>query len=248
LNFHRATLDTCADAEGAVVVIDVIRAFTSAAYAFGAGAAGITLVSTIAEAFALREQNPDALIMGEDGGKPIPGFDFSNSPTHYLDIDLSGRSLIQRTTHGTQGVVRSVRADTLLTASFPCARATAARLRALQPQQVTFVVTGWEGDGLWGDEDMACADYLEALLRGLEPNPAPYLDRVRHSPTGLLFADPTVTHFSPHDLPLCVALDRFDFAMQVERQNGLLHMTPVAATQGGEESADGDCAKPRFMA
>ncbi len=175
MNFHRATLETCVNAEGAVVVIDVIRAFTSAAYAFGAGAAVITLVSTIDEAFALRQQNPDALIMGEDGGKPIPGFDFSNSPTHYLDIDLSGHSLIQRTTHGTQGVVRSVRADTLLTASFPCARATAARLRALQPQQVTFVITGWEGDGLWGDEDMACADYLEALLRGLDPDPAPYL-------------------------------------------------------------------------
>ncbi len=229
MEFYRATLDDCADATGAVVVIDVIRAFTSAAFAFGAGAREITLVSTIAEAFALRERHPDALIMGEDGGKPIPGFDFSNSPAHYLDADLTGRSLIQRTTHGTQGVVRAARAEVLFTGSFPCAGATAARLAALQPQQVTFVVTGWAGDGLWGDEDMACADYLEALLRGPAPDPAPYLERVVHSPTGKLFADPAVTHFAPRDLPLCVALDRFDFAMQVERRAGLLRMTPVAA-------------------
>ena len=230
MEFHRATLDTCAEATGAVVVIDVIRAFTSAAYAFGAGARDITLVSTIAEAFALREQNPGALIMGEDGGRPIAGFDFSNSPTHYLGLDLTGRSLIQRTTHGTQGVVRSAQADILLTGSFPCAGATAARLRALEPERVTFVVTGWEGDGLWGDEDMACADYLEALLRGLDPDPAPYLARVRNSPTGKLFEDPAFTHFHPEDLPLCVALDRFDFAMQVERRDGLLRMTPVTAS------------------
>lgn len=227
MEFRRTTLETCAGATGAVVVIDVIRAFTSAAFAFGAGAHDITLVATIAEAFALRDRNPHALIMGEDGGKPIPGFDFSNSPSHYLDIDLTGRSLIQRTTHGTQGVVRSAHAGVLLTGSFPCAAATAAYLAALHPQHVTFVVTGWEDDGLWGDEDMAFADYLEALLRGLAPDPASYLDRVRNSPTGALFGDPAHAHFLTGDMALCTALDRFAFAMPVTRQDGLLRMTPV---------------------
>ena len=231
MEFHRVSLDTCAGAVGAVVVIDVIRAFTSAAFAFGAGAAGITLVSTIAEAFALRDRNPSALIMGEDGGKPIPGFDFSNSPSHYPGLDLAGRSLIQRTTHGTQGVVRSAHADVLLTGSFPCAGATADYLAALQAQHVTFVVTGWEDEGLWGDEDMACADYLEALLRGLAPDPSPYLDRVRNSPTGRLFGHPAHAHFQPGDMALCTALDRFDFAMPVTRQDGLLRMTPVTPTR-----------------
>lgn len=32
------TLDNCTDARGVVVVIDVMRAFTTAAYAFAAGA------------------------------------------------------------------------------------------------------------------------------------------------------------------------------------------------------------------
>ena len=38
---------------GAVVVVDVIRAFSTAAYAFGAGAAEIFLVDTVEEALVL---------------------------------------------------------------------------------------------------------------------------------------------------------------------------------------------------
>ena len=41
---QRATRETCGEATGTVVVIDVLRAFTTAAYAFAAGAADITLV------------------------------------------------------------------------------------------------------------------------------------------------------------------------------------------------------------
>jgi 2-phosphosulfolactate phosphatase len=73
LEIHRATLDTCAQATGTVVVIDVLRAFTTAAFAFAAGAADITLVGAIEEAFALRERNPDLLLAGEVYGLPIEG-------------------------------------------------------------------------------------------------------------------------------------------------------------------------------
>ena len=38
MKIHYATLESCHDATGTVVVIDVLRAFTTAAYAFAAGA------------------------------------------------------------------------------------------------------------------------------------------------------------------------------------------------------------------
>jgi 2-phosphosulfolactate phosphatase len=53
------TLDTCHDARGVVVVVDVLRAFTTAAYAFAGGAEEIFLVSTVEEAFSLRKRNSD---------------------------------------------------------------------------------------------------------------------------------------------------------------------------------------------
>lgn len=228
-------LDGCAGVTGVVVVIDVLRAFTSAAYALDAGAREIVLVGETAEAFALQAQTPGALLMGEINGAPIPGFDFGNSPAPYLITDLRGadgmgRRLIQRTTHGTQGVVRSTGAETILAASFVVAAATVAHLRRLNPARVTFVVTGWEGDlagdgtppqGAWGDEDAACADYLTALLQGEQPDPQPYLDRVWNAPTAALFRNPARSEYPVTDLDLCTALDRFAFALPVTRQDGL---------------------------
>ena len=44
------------EVDGVVVVIDVLRAFTTAAFAFDRGADEILLVSTVEEAFEVREQ------------------------------------------------------------------------------------------------------------------------------------------------------------------------------------------------
>src|SRR6185369_13813504 len=64
------------EADGVVVVIDVMRAFTTAAYAFDAGLTEIELVSTAEQAFAV-----EGFRMGEIGGRLIPGFDHNNSPS-----------------------------------------------------------------------------------------------------------------------------------------------------------------------
>jgi 2-phosphosulfolactate phosphatase len=224
MEFKQASLQTCIEATGTVVVIDVIRAFTTAAFAFAAGTEEIILVGTVEEAFALREQSPGALVMGEVRGLPPPGFDFGNSPSTLIGADLTRRRLIQRTSTGTQGVVNSHKADMLLTASFCCAQATVDYIRRLSPNQVTFVVTGLGPDGR-GEEDLACAEYLEALLAGQHPDPEPYTKRVKECRTSrYIFADPDKPQFPWEDIECCVDVDRFDFAMVVERRDGLLTM------------------------
>lgn len=66
------------------------------------------------------------------------------------------------------------------------ARATAAAIRAAGADEVCFVITG-EWVDRDGDEDVACADYIEALLRG-EPAPAEdFARRVRDSDFGRRF-------------------------------------------------------------
>lgn len=104
---QRATIKNCHTANGTVVVIDVLHALTTAAYVFDTGAEDITLVSTIEEAFTLREQMTDELLMGEVDDLPIPGFDLFNSPVEFIDKYLKEQHLIQRKTSCTQGVVRS---------------------------------------------------------------------------------------------------------------------------------------------
>ena len=223
MRIERATNDTCGTAAGAVVAIDVIRAFTTAAFALAAGARDIVPVGTVEEALALRERFPGALAMGEVGGYPIEGFDYGNSPSALLGQDLDGRRMIQRTSAGTQGLVRSLKAETLFAGSFVCAAATARAIARGAPESVTLVSTGVY-PGRDGDEDLACADYLAALLRG-EPIDIPALmGRVRASGSAQLFADPNDPVFPSSDLDLCVDVDRFDFALHVERSDGLLVM------------------------
>ena len=104
-----------------------------------------------------------------------------------------------------------------------CARATGLYLKARDPETVTFVITGAgrpQTDEDEGDEDAACADYLEAWLSGSSPNPQRYLERVARSPAGRLFADPQEPELPASDLDFCLRLDAFDFAMRVDPGNG----------------------------
>ncbi|MBX2997875.1 MAG: 2-phosphosulfolactate phosphatase [Caldilineaceae bacterium] len=222
--FNNYSLDDCAEATGTVVVIDVLRAFSCTAFAFGAGVNSVWLVGEVEQAFALGAQMPDALLMGEVGSKRVEGFDFGNSPAELVGLDLRGRRMIQRTSNGTQGMVRCQRAQTILAGSFCCARSTVDFIRRQNPSTLSFVITGYGPDGR-GDEDVALAEYMAALLRGESPDPEPYLGRVRNSVIGRRFPDPNWPDFPPADLPCCTDLDRFDFAMPVERRDDLLVMT-----------------------
>ena len=90
---------------GPVVVVDVIRAFTTAAYAFGAGAAEIYLVADVEEALSFKAAHPGTIALGENRGLRPVGFDYPNSPAMVSRADLTGRTLVQRTSAGTRGVV-----------------------------------------------------------------------------------------------------------------------------------------------
>ena len=142
---HRANLVNCTGRHGAVVVIDVLHAFSTATYVFASGAREIFLVRTIEDAYKLRRVIPGVLLIGEARGLPVPGFDFGNSPSEIIK----------------------------------------------------------------------------------DPDPAPYLERIHLSPTGGAFTNPNQARFSASDLELCLAVNKFDFAMQVARQGELSILTRV---------------------
>ena len=241
MEIQRATLSNCHEARGLVVVIDVIRAFSTAAYAFSCGVREILLASSLDQAFELRQRFPDYLIMGELSGLPVPGFDLSNSPTQLLlaneRIPLRGRGMIQRTSAGTQGIVRSQQAEIILAASMLVAGATANAIKKLAPPSLTFVITGTDAGNeykgptrespTFGDEDAACADYIEELLNNHQPDLSVFIQRILDSAPGRIFADPNRPEFPAADLPLCTAVDRFNFALRVEHRDDLLVMTSM---------------------
>jgi 2-phosphosulfolactate phosphatase len=206
-------------AKDVAVVIDVLRAFSAEAYAFAQGAREISAVRTVTEALERKRLDPALLLMGEEYGYRVPGFDFGNSPAELAAQDLTGRRLVHRSSAGTQGVVTATRARVTLVASLVCARATAEYLRKLQPRQVDYIITGRMRDHS-GEDDAACADYIDAMLQGQPMPPRTAIERVLASDPGQMFLNKEPDHPWRADLDYCLQVDRFDFVMLVERSNG----------------------------
>jgi 2-phosphosulfolactate phosphatase len=216
-------LDGAQSARGLTVVIDVFRAFSTAAYAFARGAREIVLVGGVDDALALKARWPDALVMGEVHGRKVPGFDFGNSTTAIAQADLTGRRLIQRTSAGTQGVVSAGGADAILLGSLVCAGALARHIAAASPPLVSLVAMGMRGERP-AAEDELCADILEARLRGRPLDEGALLHDLARSDAGARFEEDS-EDFPRTDVDYCLALDAFDFVMRVATRDGLLVAT-----------------------
>ena len=112
------------DATGIAVVIDVFRAFTTAAIALANGAARILMVDDLAKALELRDQGTGHYCIGERHGIKPANFDYGNSPAELLDVRFDGKTLIQTTSNGTRGIVAASAAKRIYAGSFVTAEAT----------------------------------------------------------------------------------------------------------------------------
>lgn len=195
MKFSRVFLNRLQGSAGTadtVVVIDVLRSFTAAAVALARGASAIYPVDGIAAANALLGRMTNPVSVGAlGGGDPAPGFDFGNSPARLMQEDLAGKPVVISTAAGVRGLQRFRTASRLYAASLVCARATAAAIRAAGAVEICFVITG-EWVDRDGDEDIACADYIESLLGGELAASDQFARRVRDSDFGRRFTAQTV--------------------------------------------------------
>ena len=208
-------LDGARQAVGTAVIIDVFRAFTTAAFCIAAGAREVMFVGDHAEALALKANDQELFLTGEIGGRPIQGFDIGNSPSKIVDLDLRGRRVVQRTSAGTQGVVAALSATEVVLGSLVIAGATARYVRGRDP--ISLVAMGTAGGDDHG-EDEICAAYLEQLVLGAAP-PRPEI--------ALAPAAEWPDWFPRRDAELALEVDRFDFALPVARESGLFIARPV---------------------
>jgi 2-phosphosulfolactate phosphatase len=215
-------LEGAREATGHAVIVDVFRAFTTAAFCVAAGAREIILVADHEQALAMKRDDPSLFLTGEIGGRPIPGFDVGNSPSVIEHLDLTGRRVVQRTSSGTQGVNEATAAREILLGSFVIAEATVRHLRG-SADDITVVAMG-EGGTETSDEDEACARYIAARLSGETIDVAAVIASLwtnedRNWPDW----------FPRRDAELACQVDRFDFALPVTHEGGLLVARPVTS-------------------
>ncbi|MFJ1750613.1 2-phosphosulfolactate phosphatase [Streptomyces sp. NPDC088116] len=219
------------EAPSVAVVVDVMRAFTVAAWAFAQGAEKIVLAESLDEALALKAGHPDWVALKD--GAPAPGFDTVNSPGLVRSVDLGGRTVVQKTTAGTVGALAVKEASLVLCASFVVAEATARLLRTCEGDRVTFVITGEDGQA---DEDLACAQYIARRVTEAGTDAAEYLRRAAESRAAADLAQGVRQGVHPDDVALCLEVDRFPFAMVATLEGPLMVLRPCAMHSPTDEA------------
>ncbi len=223
---RKSLLDGARQAEGVAVVIDVYRAFTSAAFMAYLGASRLILLAGAGDVLRLKQEE-GCLAVGEVDGKMVPGFDAGNSPHRILAAgrDLfAGRTVAQRTTAGVTGAVAAAQtADAVILGSYLTAAATARYLQSLSPRPatVTLVAMGSVGQEA-SPEDEACSDYLEHLLTGRPYDHVAALREVVAHEATQRFLRGDQAHYPPPDPIYCLQLDLFDFALVAAQEGGRL--------------------------
>ncbi|MEU0000664.1 2-phosphosulfolactate phosphatase [Streptomyces microflavus] len=212
-----------AEVPSVAVVVDVMRAFTVAAWAFARGAEKIVLAESLDDALALTARHPEWVALKD--GPPAPGFALVNSPGLLRSADLGGRTVVQKTTAGTVGALAVKDASLVLCAGFVVAEATARLLRARGSGSVTFVVTGEDGRA---DEDLACAQYIAGRATGAGTDAAGFLRRAAASRAATELAEGVRQGVHPDDIALCLEVDRFPFAMVAALEDSLMVLRPYA--------------------
>src|SRR3984893_9200053 len=154
------------DAVGTTVIIDVFRAFTTAAVALSRGASRIAMVDSLDKALALRSSGVCAYCIGERDSIKPPGFDFGNLPAELSVAQVAGKTLIQTTSNGLSGVDAARGADRIYAGAFVTAEATVRAILRHAPTVVTLVPVGRSNGTIRADEDELCALSVPALKAG----------------------------------------------------------------------------------
>ncbi len=146
------------------VVIDVLRATTTIAWALENGADSVQVFADIDE---LKNQAKtfdakDKILVGERGGKKLDGFDLGNSPLGVTAEKVKGKRVFMSTTNGTRSLHRVRESKSLYTMALPNRKAVADRLMRDNPKEVWIVGSGWEGS--YCLEDSLAAGALASLL------------------------------------------------------------------------------------
>jgi 2-phosphosulfolactate phosphatase len=147
-----------------VLVVDVIRATTTALTFLERGAVSLLLVSELEQARALRGENVQ--LAGERGGLAPADFDHGNSPLEISESRFDFQTVVMSTTNGTRAAAVACESGKhVLLASLQNAHAAARKARELASEEVAILCAG--SDGHIGMDDVYTAGVLCEYLLAL---------------------------------------------------------------------------------
>ena len=150
------------------VVVDVIISSTAVVRLLEEGAEYVKTFGDTEEALAFKREN-DAVLVGEQSGGPIEGFDLSPLPSVFGEHDLEGRAVGIMTTNGTRAVERIGKEENVFFGTTVNAGAVADAL--LERGRDAYIVAA----GRYGEttpEDTAGAELIRDMYDGGDGGPS----------------------------------------------------------------------------
>ena len=215
-----------------VVVIDVLRATTTIIHALAAGAKEVVPCLEVEDARRIAAGlSGGAILGGERGGVPIPGFDLGNSPAEYTRERVGGKTVVFTTTNGTRAMQRCKLASRVLLGAFVNFSAGCRELAG--HDQLALVCAGTDGqvtredtllagaivDDLTrsrklqlNDQALLAADAWQTAVRLMTDRPLGMM--LRESRGGRNLIDTG----QENDIDLAAQIDRFDVVPELDLQ------------------------------
>lgn len=157
--FSPAMYSLFADTDSIVVVVDIFRATSAICTALNNGVERMIPVASIEEAQKYKDLG--FLVAAERNAVKLEGFDFGNSPYHYMTPDIQGKTIAISTTNGTQAIEAAKEAAIIAIGSFLNIQALANWIKP-QGRDVIILCAGWKNK--FNMEDTLFAGALAGLL------------------------------------------------------------------------------------
>lgn len=157
--FSADQFNNYSDNKSTVVVVDLLRATSVISTAFEFGIKDIIPVRTLEETLKYKDYK-NHIIAAERNTLLVEGFEYGNSPYHYMNEKIKGKTLVLTTTNGTQAI-HIAKTHKVITASFINITAVTKYL-INDHNDVIILCSGWKG--LFNLEDTIFAGALANKL------------------------------------------------------------------------------------
>ena len=209
-------IDGAKEAVGLTVIIDVFRAFSLECYLYNKGVECIIPIGNIKNAYKLKEDNKDRILVGERNGKKCADFNYGNSPSQFKEVSLKGKTIIHTTSAGTQGIANAINSDEIITGSLVNAKAIAEYIKREHPKIVTLVCMGNAGERE-AKEDTLCANYIKSLLLNEDFDIESKVLLLKEDGGEHFFNPNNQDVFPQQDFWMCIKLNIFSFILKVAK-------------------------------
>lgn len=197
-------------ATGLTVVIDVFRAFSTEAYIFANGAEKIIPVLDLEEAYKLKEEHPEYILVGERKGIKPEGFDFGNGPSEIVDLDFTGKTIIHTTSNGTKGLINAINADEVLVGSFVVAESITKYIKSKTFENISLISTAPNSEE--ENEDILLAYYIRDILNNKGVDEIEIKNKLKTTSVASFLVQEVGVPQS--DIEFCLDFNKFNFVIK----------------------------------